>query len=138
MLVSLNAPTVAVIVVEPAATVVAMPELLMVVTDGDEELQVTPVDKSWLLSSLYVAVAVNCRLMPMPRVRSSGVTVMDTMLGAVTVTLVDWEIPAKVAETFVDPAATAVSNPLASIVAVAVEEELQVTKAVRSEVLPSL
>ncbi len=138
MLVSLNAPTVAVIVVEPAATVVAMPELLMVVTDGDEELQVTPVDKSWLLPSLYVAVAVNCRLMPMPRVRSSGVTVMDTMLGAVTVTLVDWEIPAKVAETFVDPAATAVSNPLASIVAVAVEEELQVTKAVRSEVLPSL
>ena len=135
---SLNAPTVAVIVVEPAATVVAMPELLMVVTDGDEELQVTPVDKSWLLPSLYVAVAVNCRLMPMPRVRSSGVTVMDTMLGAVTVTLVDWEIPAKVAETFVDPAATAVSNPLASIVAVAVEEELQVTKAVRSEVLPSL
>ncbi len=138
MLVSLNAPTVAVIVVEPAATVMAMPELLMVVTDGDEELQVTPVDKSWLLPSLYVAVAVNCRLMPMPRVRSSGVTVMDTMLGAVTVTLVDWEIPAKVAETFVDPAATAVSNPLASIVAVAVEEELQVTKAVRSEVLPSL
>lgn len=138
MLVSLNAPTVAVIVVEPAATVVAMPELLMVVTDGDEELQVTPVDKSWLLPSLYVAVAVNCRLMPMPRVRPSGVTVMDTMLGAVTVTLVDWEIPAKVAETFVDPAATAVSNPLASIVAVAVEEELQVTKAVRSEVLPSL
>ena len=138
MLVSLNAPTVAVIVVEPAATVVAMPELLMVVTDGDEELQVTPVDKSWLLPSLYVAVAVNCRLMPMPRVRSSGVTVMDPMLGAVTVTLVDWEIPAKVAETFVDPAATAVSNPLASIVAVAVEEELQVTKAVRSEVLPSL
>jgi len=138
VLVSLNAPTVAVIVVEPAATVVAMPELLMVVTDGDEELQVTPVDKSWLLPSLYVAVAVNCRLMPMPRVRSSGVTVMDTMLGAVTVTLVDWEIPAKVAETFVDPAATAVSNPLASIVAVAVEEELQVTKAVRSEVLPSL
>ncbi len=138
MLVSLNAPTVAVIVVEPAATVVATPELLMVVTDGDEELQVTPADKSWLLPSLYVAVAVNCRLMPMPRVRSSGVTVMDTMLGAVTVRLVDWESPAKEAETLVDPAATAVSIPLASIVAVAVEEELQVTRAVRSEVLPSL
>ena len=138
MLVSLNAPTVAVIVVEPAATVVAMPELLMVVTDGDDDAHVTPVAKSWLLPSLYVAVAVNCRLMPMPRVRSPGVTVMDTMLGAVTVRLVDRETPAKAAEMFVDPGATPVSNPLASIVAIAVEEELQVTRAVRSEVLPSL
>jgi hypothetical protein len=39
-------------VVEPAATVVAMPALLMVATDVDEELQVTPLDKSWLLPSL--------------------------------------------------------------------------------------
>jgi hypothetical protein len=52
VLVSLNAPTAAVIVVEPAARVVAIPELLMVVTDEDEELHVTPVDKSWLLPSL--------------------------------------------------------------------------------------
>ncbi len=85
-----------------------------------------------------MAVAVNCRLTPMPWVKPSGVTVTDTMLGAVTVTLVDCDTPANVAETFVDPAATAVSNPLASIVAVAVEEELHVTRAVRSEVLPSL
>jgi hypothetical protein len=63
---------------------------------------------------------------------------MDTMLGAVTVTLVDCETPAKEAETFVDPAATAVSNPLASMVAVAVAEELHETRVVRSEVLPSL
>ena len=80
----------------------------------------------------------NCRLTPMPWVKPSGVTVMDTMLGAVTVTLVDCDTPANVAETLVDPAATAVSNPLASIVAVAVDEELHVTRAVRSEVLPSL
>jgi hypothetical protein len=76
--------------------------------------------------------------MPMPCVTPSGVTVMDTMLGAVTVTLVDCETPAKETETFVVPAETAVSIPMASIVAVAVEEELQVTRAVRSEVLPSL
>lgn len=74
----------------------------------------------------------------MPRVKSSGVTVMDTMLGAVTVTLVDCETPANVAETFVDPAATAASNPLVLIVAVEVEEEFQMTRAVRSEELPSL
>lgn len=85
-----------------------------------------------------MAVAVNRRLMPMPRVRSPGVTVMDTMLGAVTVTLVDWETPANEAETLVDPAATAASNPLALIAAVAVEEELHETTVVRSEVLPSL
>jgi hypothetical protein len=138
VLVSLNAPTVAVMVVEPAATVVAKPEPLIVAAAVDEEAQLTPLDKSWLLPSLYVAVAVNCTLMPMPRVRSPGVTVMDTTLGAVTVTLVDWETPANEAETVVDPAATAASNPLASIVAVAVEEELHVTRVVRSEVLPSL
>lgn len=46
VLVSENAPTVAVIVVEPAATVTAMPELLMVATEGEEEAHVTPLDKS--------------------------------------------------------------------------------------------
>lgn len=137
-LVSENAPTVAVIVVAPAATVVASPEPLMVATEVDEEVQVTPLDKSWLLPSLYVAVAVNCWLMPMARVRPTGVTAMDTIVGAVTVTVVDCETPAKDAETLVEPAATAVSNPLASMVAIAVEEELQVTRVVRSEVLPSL
>jgi hypothetical protein len=29
-----------------------MPELLMVATDVDDEVQVTPLDKSWLLPSL--------------------------------------------------------------------------------------
>lgn len=80
----------------------------------------------------------NCKLTPMPCVKSSGVTVMETMLGAVTVTLVDCDTLPNAAETFVDPAATAVSNPLASIVAVAVEEEAHATRVVRSEVLPSL
>jgi hypothetical protein len=85
-----------------------------------------------------VAVAVNCKLTPIPCVKPSGVTVIDEILGAVTVRLVDCDNPANAAETFVDPAATAVSNPLALIVAVAVEEELHVTREVRSEVLPSL
>lgn len=136
--VSENAPTVPVIVVAPAATVVASPEPLTVATEADEEVQVTPLDKSWLLPSLYVAVAVNCWLMPIPRVSPTGVTAMDTMVGVVTVTVVDCEIPAKDAETLVEPAATVLNNPLASMVAVAVEELLQVTRVVRSEVLPSL
>jgi len=52
VLVSENAPTVAVIIVVPAAAVVAMPELLMLATDVDEEAHVTPLDKSWLDPSL--------------------------------------------------------------------------------------
>jgi hypothetical protein len=52
VLVSENAPAVAVIVVAPAATVVASPEPLMVAAEVDEEVQVTPLDKSWLLPSL--------------------------------------------------------------------------------------
>jgi hypothetical protein len=50
--VSLNAPTVAVIVVCPAAAVVASPELLTVATEVDDELHVTPELKSELLPSL--------------------------------------------------------------------------------------
>lgn len=43
---SVRAPTVAVTVVVPAPTVVARPELLMLATDVDEELQVTPLTRS--------------------------------------------------------------------------------------------
>ena len=50
--VSVHAPTVAVIVVWPAATVVATPELLMAATDGDDDFHVTPEVKSALLPSL--------------------------------------------------------------------------------------
>ncbi len=50
--VSVKDPTVAVIVVEPAATVVANPELLMVATAGEEEVQVTALTRSALEPSL--------------------------------------------------------------------------------------
>lgn len=49
---SLSDPTVAVIVVEPAARVVAMPDPSTAATVGEEELQVTPLLKSALLPSL--------------------------------------------------------------------------------------
>jgi hypothetical protein len=50
--VSLHAPMVAVIVVCPAATVVATPELVIVATDVDDDVHVTPELKSALLPSL--------------------------------------------------------------------------------------
>ena len=43
---SVNEPTLAVMVAVPAPTVVAKPELLMVATPGADELQVTPLTKS--------------------------------------------------------------------------------------------
>jgi hypothetical protein len=49
---SLNEPTVAVIVVEPAANVVASPELPMVATEVEDELQDTPPLKSELVPSV--------------------------------------------------------------------------------------
>ena len=74
----------------------------------------------------------------MPRVNPTGVTAIETMVGAVTVSVVDCETPAKLAEMFVVPAATAVAIPFETIVAVAVEEEAHATNVVRSALLPSL
>lgn len=76
--------------------------------------------------------------MPIPKVNPSGVTMIDVMLGAVTVSEVDCEMPPREAEMFVEPAATAVTMPDALTVAVAVAEELQLTSKVRSALLPSL
>jgi hypothetical protein len=49
---SVSAPRVAVIFVVPAATVVITPDAVTVATEGVEEVQVTPLDKSELLPSL--------------------------------------------------------------------------------------
>jgi hypothetical protein len=76
--------------------------------------------------------------MPIPTVSPSGVTVIDVMVGAVTVRAVDWDTPAKLAEIFVVPAAAPVASPLPSIVAMLVEDELHVTRLLMSAALPSL
>jgi len=76
--------------------------------------------------------------MPIPSVSPTGVTEIDTTVGAVTVRVVDDETPAKLAEIFVEPAANAFTSPLELIVAAVVEDELQLTRLVRSALLPSL
>ena len=131
-------PTVAVIVVDPAASVVAKPLLLTVATEVVDELHTTPFTRSCDEPSVKIAVAVNCSLIPMPRVNPSGVTTIAEIVGVVTVIVVDPVIPLRVAEIVVVPAATAVPIPFTSTVAVAVEDELQVTRVVRSRLLPSL
>ena len=49
---SVNEPTVAVIVVVPAASVVAKPLLSIVATLVEEEVHVTPLTRSWIDPSL--------------------------------------------------------------------------------------
>jgi hypothetical protein len=66
------------------------------------------------------------------------VTAIEVMLGAVTVSEVDRETPPNDAEMLVEPAATDVTTPAVLTVAVAVEDELQVTRLVKSALLPSL
>ena len=77
-------------------------------------------------------------MMPMPRVNPTGVTAIETIVGAVTVSVVDCETPAKLAEMLVEPEVSALAIPAAVIVATAVEDELQVTSVVKSALLPSL
>jgi len=76
--------------------------------------------------------------MPMARVKSSGVTEMDVIVGAVTVTEVDLETLPRVAVMVAVPAAIPLTRPAASTVALAMVEEDQVTRLVRSRLLPSL
>jgi hypothetical protein len=60
VVVSVSDPRVAVRVVLPAARVVASPELLTVAVDANDELQVTPLTRSCVDPSMYVAVTVYC------------------------------------------------------------------------------
>ena len=76
--------------------------------------------------------------MPMARVKSSGVTEMDVMVGAVTVTEVALETLPRVAVMVAVPAAIPLTRPATSTVALAMVEEDQVTRLVRSRLLPSL
>ncbi len=76
--------------------------------------------------------------MPIASVRSSGVTEMDVMVGAVTVTEVALETLPRVAVMVAVPAAIPLTRPSASTVALAMVEEDQVTRLVRSRLLPSL
>jgi hypothetical protein len=76
--------------------------------------------------------------MPIPKVRPTGVTAIDTRVGAVTVSVVLCVIPAKLAEIFVVPVACELARPLELMVAIDVVEDFHETTLVRSELLPSL
>jgi len=139
-------PSVAVIMVVPAATDVARPfdplALLIVATPGLDELQVTWVVRSCIVLSLKVPVAVNCRVSPSGRLGLAGVTAIVDRVAAVTVSVVFPETSPKVAVIVVEPTATELASPwdppALLIVATPVADELQVTWVVRSCVVLSL
>jgi hypothetical protein len=60
-------------IVTPGAMGVARPPLLTVATDGFDEVQVTCVVKSWVVTSENLPLAVYCWLTPTGRVRLPGV-----------------------------------------------------------------
>ena len=70
--VPLSAPMVAVTVVEPAATAVAIPAAVMVATLPFASVQVAEEVTSAVVPSLYVAVAVNCWVAPTARSAVAG------------------------------------------------------------------
>jgi hypothetical protein len=69
-------PEVAVMVAVPTETAVARPLLLIVAIDVFDELQVTCVVISWLVSSEYVPEAENCWVFPAGMLGLAGVTEM--------------------------------------------------------------
>jgi hypothetical protein len=138
-------PNVAVIVVEPAATDVARPlepaALLIVATPAVNEFQVTDVVRSCVELSEYVPVALNCWVVPEAMLGLAGVTVMDTSVAAVTVSVVDPDAPPNIAVMVVAPADADVARPLEPdallMVATPAVNEFQVTDVVRFCVVPS-
>ena len=108
------------------------PFMLMVATDGFEEVQVTNAVMFCVLPSVYVAVAANCMVVPGAIEALEGDTATETRAGGVTlrdarpVTLED------VALMVVEPVAKLVARPELEMVAALALEELHVTELVRS------
>ena len=83
-------PEVACIIVLPAATAVTSPVLLIVAVVVLAELQVTEFVRFWVLLSLYVPMAVNCRSgVLVASEEFAGVTLIKTRTGGVIVRIVE-------------------------------------------------
>ena len=138
-------PIVAVMVVEPAATGDASPidpaVLLIVAIPSFEEVQVAAAVTSWVVLSENDPVAVNCCFVPFAMPALAGETEIDRSVAGFTVSVVEPEMLVQVAVIVVVPAPTEVARPFEPdvllMVATPVSDEVQVTYAVRSCVVPS-
>ncbi len=129
-------PKVAVIVVDPTPTPIASPGLVIVALLTSDDVQLTCVDKSWVVLSVNVPVAVNCCVVPLAMLGFEGVIEIDTSVAGVTVKVVVPEILPEVAVMVVVPTATDVAFPFDPaallIVATPVFEEIHVIREVIS------
>jgi hypothetical protein len=119
--------------VEPTATAVASPALLIVATVVLDELQIADVVKFCMVRSDNVPVAVNCCVVPLAILLPAGVTSIDATADEVSV--VEPVTAPYVAVISVEPGVWAVASPfeLGSLLMVAmlVSSELQVTHVVK-------
>ena len=128
------------IVVLPAARLVANPVELMVATEVEDELHKTLPVTVLMEPSEYVPVAVNCCVAPAVTEGDGGATAIETNVttGALTVrSVLPLTVPL-VAVMVAVPAATLRAIPVELTVATEVEDELQVEVEETSLVVPSL
>jgi hypothetical protein len=124
----------------PPATAITKPLLLTVAANVLDEVQVTRPVTSWLVPSEYAPEATNCWVNPTCIPELVGVTDMEDSVAGVTVKGVLPEIVpdvvVMVAVMVAVPAATVVARPVLLIVATDVFDEVQVTCAVISWLVP--
>jgi hypothetical protein len=135
--VPLTDPEAAVIVVVPVCRPAASPVESTVATVVDDDDQVAG-DSACVLPSSKLPIAVNCTFVPTAIDGVAELTEIEIRCAATTVrSAVSLSAPT-VAVIVVAPAPTVVAIPAPSMVATEVEEELQVTPLVKSELVPSL
>jgi len=125
----------------PGPVPVAKPLLLTVATPLEDELQLTEAVRVCVLPSEKIPVAVRCTLVLLAMVGFTGVMVSDVKVTATLSVLIPVTGPStllNVAEMVELPCLTPVASPLELTVATPVFDEVQVTRLVRSLVLPSL
>ena len=132
-------PRVALMLVVPADTPVAVPAAVIVATDSVSEAQTTSDVIICVVLSLNVPVALKFCFVPGAMVLLEGVTVINVTVALVTVRVAVVLTDPSVAVIVVVPAASPLATPLAPpMVALVVSEELQVTRVVKFRVPPSL
>jgi len=131
-------PDVARIFAVPTLTACARPAVLMVTNVVALELHVTDEVRLLELPSLNWPSAVYCCVVPFGSDAPAGVTVIETSVADVTVSLVEALTLPDVAPMVELPAAMVVASPAALIVATAAVEDVHVTALVTSCMLPSL
>lgn len=135
--VPLTDPEVAVMVTEPVPVLVARPDALIDATLTFDDDHVTDVS-CCVLPSLKKPVATNCWSVPRAIEGDAGVTEIETMLAATTVSVAVSLKDPIVAVMVTVPGPAVVARPLLSMPATVLSEELQVTPLERSCDEPSL